>query len=68
MSILDASCGGAVTRCGTEACVGRTFHEVRLKGLRAIRNLPVAFDCAVSMLARPNACGKSTVLFACATA
>ena len=40
--------------------------EVRLRNLRGIRNLSVPFQYPVSVLAGPNGCGKSTVLFACA--
>ena len=42
--------------------------EVRLRNLRGIRNLPVPFSYPVCVLAGPNGCGKSTVLFACACA
>ena len=42
--------------------------EVRLRNLRGIRNLSVPFPYPVSVLAGPNGCGKSTVLFACACA
>ena len=44
------------------------LDEVRLRNLRGIRNLRVAFDYPVSVIAGPNGCGKSTVLFACAAA
>ena len=44
------------------------LDDVRLKGLRGIRNLRVAFDYPVSVIAGPNGGGKSTVLFACAAA
>ena len=40
--------------------------EVRIRNLRGIRDLRVPFDYPVSVLAGPNGCGKSTVLFACA--
>ena len=43
------------------------LDEVRLKGLRGMRNLRVAFDYLVSVIAGPNGCGKSTV-FALAAA
>ena len=42
--------------------------EVRIRNLRGIRDLTVPFDYPVSVLAGPNGCGKSTVLFACACA
>lgn len=42
--------------------------EVRIRTLRGIRDLRVPFDYPVSVLAGPNGCGKSTVLFACACA
>lgn len=42
--------------------------EVRVRNLRGIRNLSVPFPYPVSVLAGPNGCGKSTVLFACACA
>ena len=42
--------------------------EVRIRNLRGIRDLRVPFNYPVSVLAGPNGCGKSTVLFACACA
>ena len=42
--------------------------EVRIRKLRGIWNLGIRFDYPVSVLAGPNASGKSTVLFACACA
>ena len=42
--------------------------EVRIRNLRGIRDLRAPFDYPVSVLAGPNGCGKSTVLFACACA
>ena len=42
--------------------------EVRIRNLRGIRDLRVPFDYPVCVLAGPNGCGKSTVLFACACA
>ncbi len=42
--------------------------ETRIRNLRGIRDLRVPFEYPVSVLAGPNACGKSTVLFACACA
>ena len=44
------------------------LQEVRLRNLRGIRDLRVPFHYPVSVLAGPNGCGKSTVLFACACA
>ena len=42
--------------------------EVHIRKLRGIWDLRVPFEYPVSVLAGPNACGKSTVLFACACA
>ena len=42
--------------------------EVRIRRLRGIWDLRVPFEYPVSVLAGPNASGKSTVLFACACA
>jgi predicted ATP-dependent endonuclease of OLD family len=42
--------------------------EIRIRNLRGIRDLRVPFDYPVCVLAGPNACAKSTVLFACACA
>lgn len=42
--------------------------EVRIRSLRGIRDLRIPFDSPVSVLAGPNGCGKSTILFACACA
>ena len=42
--------------------------EVRIRRLRSIDELRVSFEYPVSVLAGPNASGKSTVLFACACA
>ena len=44
------------------------LEEVRIKNLRGIEDLRVPFTYPVSVLAGPNGCGKSTVLFACAAA
>ena len=44
------------------------LQAIRIKNLRGIRDLRVPFTYPVSVLAGPNGCGKSTVLFACACA
>ena len=44
------------------------LYDVRIRNLRGIRDLRLTFDYPVSVLAGPNGCGKSTVLFACACA
>ena len=44
------------------------LFEVRIRKLRGIEDLRVPFSYPVSVLAGPNGCGKSTVLFACACA
>ena len=44
------------------------LEDVRIKHLRGIEDLRVPFTYPVSVLAGPNGCGKSTVLFACAAA
>lgn len=44
------------------------LSEVRIRRLRGIEDLRVPFQYPVSVLAGPNGCGKSTVLFACACA
>lgn len=41
---------------------------VHIRGLRGIHDLRLSFDYPVSVLAGPNGCGKSTVLFTCACA
>lgn len=50
--------------------VGRkdALRNVRIRGLRGIRQLEVPLAFPVSVLAGPNACGKSTVLFSMACA
>lgn len=45
-----------------------SLQEVRIRRLRGINDLHVPFNYPVSVLAGPNGCGKSTVLFACACA
>lgn len=44
------------------------LQEVRIRNFRGIRDLRVPFGYPVSVLAGPNGCGKSTVLFTCACA
>ena len=44
------------------------LQAVRIRNLRGIRDLRVPFTYPVSVLAGPNGCGKSTMLFACACA
>lgn len=44
------------------------LRGIRVKHLRGIRDLRVPFPYPVCVLAGPNGCGKSTVLFACACA
>lgn len=46
----------------------RSLEGVRLRNLRGIHDLKVAFRFPVSVLAGPNGCGKSTLLLACACA
>lgn len=41
------------------------LDDVRLRNMRGIRDLRVSFPYPVTVLAGPNSCGKSTVLFAC---
>ncbi len=45
-----------------------SLRVTRIKHLRGIRDLRVPFPYPVCVLAGPNGCGKSTVLFACACA
>ena len=47
---------------------GDALTEVRVRELRGVRDLRLPFGYPVSVLAGPNGCGKSTVLFACACA
>ncbi|MCX7049323.1 MAG: AAA family ATPase [Candidatus Sumerlaeota bacterium] len=44
------------------------LEEIRIQEFRGIRNLSVRFSYPVTVLAGPNACGKSTILFALACA
>jgi predicted ATPase len=44
------------------------LEEISLKGLRGIRELRVPLAFPVTVLAGPNGCGKSTILFALACA
>ena len=41
------------------------LNSISLKKIRGINNLTVPFTFPVSVLAGPNSCGKSTVLYAC---
>lgn len=45
-----------------------SLEELYLKGLRGIKELRIPFPFPVTVLAGPNGCGKSTVLFALACA
>lgn len=45
-----------------------SLEEIQLKGLRGIKDLRIALPFPVTVLAGPNGCGKSTVLFALACA
>lgn len=44
------------------------LESVQIKNLRGIKDLQVNFSYPVTVVAGPNGCGKSTVLFACACA
>ena len=44
------------------------LESVRINNLRGINDLQVNFSYPVTVVAGPNGCGKSTVLFACACA
>ena len=69
MSVLDASLRRTWDSLRAKKQVQDDFlNEVRLRSRRGIRNLPVAFDYPVSVIAGANGCRKSTVLFACAAA
>ncbi|MDQ1350924.1 MAG: hypothetical protein QG657_1226 [Acidobacteriota bacterium] len=45
-----------------------SLEEIHLKGLRGINDLRIPLSFPVTVLAGPNGCGKSTVLFALASA
>jgi len=53
---------------GQDAARTEQLVGVSIKGLRGIKDLAVRFRYPVSVLAGPNACGKSTVLFSLACA
>ena len=44
------------------------LEQVNIQQLRGITQLNLSFNYPVSVIAGPNACGKTTVLFACACA
>lgn len=44
------------------------LDQINIKQLRGIRDLSITFNYPVSVIAGPNASGKSTVLFTCACA
>ncbi|MDE2779712.1 MAG: AAA family ATPase [Chloroflexota bacterium] len=46
----------------------KSLAEIRIRNLRGIKDLRIPFNYPVSVLAGPNGCGKSTVLFGCACA
>lgn len=45
-----------------------SLEEIQLKGIRGIKDLRIPLPFPVTVLAGPNGCGKSTVLFALASA
>jgi hypothetical protein len=51
-----------------KAQMAKFLESVHIRNLRGIVELPVTFGYPVSVIAGPNGCGKSTVLFACACA
>lgn len=53
---------------GKKSHMPHFLEEIRLDGIRGIRNLTVPFDYPVCVIAGGNATGKSTVLFAAACA
>ena len=53
---------------GKKPQMKRFLESVRIRNLRGITDLPVSFAYPVTVIAGPNGCGKSTVLFACACA
>ncbi|AUB80080.1 AAA family ATPase [Candidatus Thiodictyon syntrophicum] len=44
------------------------LESVQIRKLRGIESLQITFGYPVTVIAGPNGCGKSTVLFACACA
>lgn len=44
------------------------LQSVRIENLRGIRDLSIQFKYPVTVIAGPNGCGKSTVLYSCACA
>lgn len=53
---------------GKKTQMPQFLESVQIKNLRGIRDLKVKFSYPVTVIAGPNGCGKSTVLFACACA
>lgn len=53
---------------GSNGLRNEALTAVRIRQLRGIFDLRLGFHYPVSVLAGPNGCGKSTVLFACACA
>lgn len=51
-----------------KAQMPKYLESIQLRSLRGIESLPVSFNYPVTVVAGPNGCGKSTVLFACACA